>query len=157
MGELKTVKTFMTALQSGDMDLASSVMADSFTMTGMTPKTLNKGQFLAMQSELLAAMPDFSYNLNGEHREEDVIVGTITPTGSHTDDLALPLFGVQSIPASGIAVTLPQTGVTYSFENDLIAKMEVENISGGGLAGLLQQVGAELPVPPRLGNIGDML
>jgi hypothetical protein len=34
--------------------------------------------------------------------------------------------------------------------------MNVESMPGGGLTGLLQQVGSELPVPPRLREIKQL-
>ena len=149
MGEVETVQTFMSALQAGDMELAARVMADDFTLTGMAPKDLNKGQFLALQSELKAAMPNFTYNFQDAYVEGNKVHATISMTGLQRHDLSLPMFGLPRISGSGIEVVLPQTEVTYAVADEQVVSMQMEAIAGGGLAGLLQQVGSDIP---RLGE-----
>jgi hypothetical protein len=152
----QTVKTFMTALQSGDMELAANLMADDFILGGLTPTPLTKSEFLALQSDLLTAMPDFSFNLSGVHRVEDEVHAFIRITGTHTGDLALPTYGLRNVAATGLAVALPQVGAAFQFERDRIVGMRVESVTGGGLTGLLQQIGAELPLQPRISNITNL-
>jgi SnoaL-like domain len=144
MNVVEIVDTFMSALQAGDLELAARVMADDFTLTGLAPKDLNKGQFLALQSELKAAMPDFTYNLQDAHFEGDTVHATISMTGLQRHDLSLPMFGLPHIPASGIEMILPQTDVTYSVAHEQVVSMQMEIIPGGGLSGLLQQVGSDI-------------
>jgi hypothetical protein len=62
---------------------------------------------------------------------------------------------VPLIRATGIAIDLPQVHTEYLVTDGKIAEMRFESVPGGGLAGLLQQIGAELPVLPRLGT-GDI-
>ncbi|GAC1389860.1 MAG: hypothetical protein NVSMB38_05450 [Ktedonobacteraceae bacterium] len=54
------------------------------------------------------------------------------------------------------AVTLAQTKTTYhvSSENK-VTHMVMQPVVGGGLEGLLQQVGAELPLAPRCVNFRE--
>lgn len=152
MDAIDTVKTFMTALQAGDLELAAHYMPDDFSMSGWTAQPVGKGEFLAMQSELLAAMPDLSYHLQDLQEERDSVTGLMSLSGTHTQDLALPTFGVPLIPATGIEVELPQVHVEYTLDNAKVKAMQVEAVRGGGLTGLLQQIGTELLVLPRLGD-----
>src|SRR5438067_4931981 len=64
MSSTEIVQTFITALQSGDFELAAKCMADDFVLSGWAPQPLDKGVFLAMQSELHNAMPDYSFHLS---------------------------------------------------------------------------------------------
>lgn len=145
MSIVTTVKTLITALQSGDMELAASSMSDDFLMSGLTPRILNKSEFLALQSELLAAMPDFSYNLDQLQPAENEVAALIRITGTHTGNLSLPLFGLPLIPSTGLAIALPQVPCSFQIEAAKVVGVRVEQVAGGGLSGLLQQVGAELP------------
>jgi len=148
--------TFITALQSGDIELAANGMADDFMMSGFAPNPLDKNDFLVMQSNLLAAMPDFSYNLSdAQDAENDSVKALLQITGTQSNNLDLSSLGIQPVQATGLAVTLPQVRATYHVQNGLISSVQVESLPGSGLAGLLQQVGAELPLAPRGVNIAD--
>ena len=156
MSNIETVMTFVTALQSGDIELAANSMADGFTMSGFAPNPLDKNEFLVMQSKLLAAMPDFSYNLSDARDvENDSVQALIQIMGTQLNGLDLSPLGIQPVQATGLAVTLPQVHATYRVDNGLITAIQVESLPGSGIAGLLQQVGAELPIAPRGVNIAD--
>ena len=84
MNAIDTVKTCITALQSGDIELAAGILSDDFLLTGLAPNPLRKNELLALQGELLTAMPDFSYNLAGIHQEERDVIALTQITGTHT-------------------------------------------------------------------------
>ena len=151
MSAIDSVNTFMTALQSGDIELAADTMSDDFVMSGFAPKDLNKNQFLSTYSNLLAALSGLSFNMSDELSEEDGTVQTeIEITGTHLNQLELPVLGIGPIQPTGLDVTLAQTKTTYHVNSDnKVTRMEMQPVVGGGLEGLLQQVGAELPLEPR--------
>ncbi len=157
MSAIDTVNTYMTALQSGDIELGADTMSDDFVMSGFAPKELNKNQFLATYSNLLASMPDLSFNMADELTEADNTVQVeIEITGTHLNQLALPVLGIQPIEPTGLAVTLAQTKTIYHVNSEnKVTRMEMQPVVGGGLEGLLQQVGAELPLAPRGVNFRD--
>lgn len=155
MNAKETVETVISALQAEDFELAANTLSDDFTFRGLGPKILNKPDFLATQSALVAAMPDFSYNLSDIHEEHGRVVATTTITGTHTHTLSLPLFHIRPIPATGLSVVLPAQQLVSEVENDNVVSMQLEPVPGGGLEGLLQQIGEELPVQPRLGDFSE--
>ena len=152
MSPLDIVKTFITALQSGDFEEAASCMADDFVERGWTPQPLDGQGFLALMSSLREAMPDFSFNLSDAHEQDGGVEALIAIAGNHTRDLALPEFGLPLIPYAGVSMYLPQTHSVYRVKDNKVAEMRVETIPGGGLTGLLQQIDTDLPILPRLGN-----
>ena len=151
MNAIDAVNTFITALQSGDIELAANTMSDDFVMSGFAPKQLDKNQFLSTYSNLLSSMPDLSFNMTDEPSEENGVVQTeIEITGTQLNQLALPVLGIQPIEPTGLAVTLAQTKTAYHVNNDnKVTRMEMQAVAGGGLEGLLQQVGSEIPLAPR--------
>lgn len=152
MSPVEKIKTFITALQSGDLDVAADHMSDNFQMTGWTTQPIGKNEFLALQSELNNAMPDFSYNLSEEHQSNDAVSALIHISGTHTNDLSLPTFGIPLIPYTATAIRLPQVQAEFLLKDHRVREMRLESVAGGGLNGLLQQLGTELPVLPRLGD-----
>ncbi|GCE11243.1 ester cyclase [Tengunoibacter tsumagoiensis] len=149
MRAIETVKTLMVSLQSGDLELAAKHLSDTFTLSGFAPRPLNRGEALALQSELLRAMPDFAYNIREIRADGEGVGAFVGITGTHTGELSLPMFGLPTIRATDIVVTLPQTSVSYRVHDEQVVEMVVDAIAGGGISGLLQQIGSELP---RIGH-----
>lgn len=149
MSARQTVETFITALQSGDLELAARTMSNDFVISGLTTSPLKREEFLYVQSELVAAMSDFSYSLDNLHANGDHVWSTIAITGTHTNDLSLPRYGLPLVRATGIAVFLPLSNVEYRVVADKVTEMHIEALPGGGLNGLIQQIGAELPLLPK--------
>jgi hypothetical protein len=147
--KVETVMTFMTALQSGDLELAARVSSIDLVVSGLLTRPLGQSEFLALQGELLTAMPDFSYNLTDVKRSGEDVQALISISGTQTNDLSLPMVGLQPIQATGLTIDLPQTRVIYQVEEGHVLAMEIERVVGGGLSGLLQQIGAELPLLER--------
>ena len=147
--KIETVRTFMTALQSGDIELAARVASTDFIVSGLLPRPLSGSEFFALQAELLTAMPDFSYNLSDLQHSGGDIQAFISINGTQTGELSLPMLGLQTLPATGLAIDLPQARIVYQVEEEQIQAMEIEQVVGGGLSGLLQQIGAELPLMAR--------
>lgn len=152
MSPVEVVKTFITALQAGEMEEAARYMTDDFVERGWTPQSLDRPGFLAMMSALRNALPDFSYHMSQANAQGERVEALLSVAGTHTRDLALPEFGLPLIPYSGVAIRLPQTRATFRVQGDAVAEMIVEALPGGGLNGLLQQIDTELPILPRLGN-----
>jgi hypothetical protein len=150
MNKIAIVRTFITALQSGDAEVAANCIADQFTFAGWLHDPLSKGQFLEVQSRLLDAMPDFTYNLSGEQEVGSIVEAWTQIMGTQSHDLLLPTLDVPFIQATGNAISLPQTRTTFTFDQERITQMMVETILGGGLAGILQQLGRELPLKTRI-------
>ncbi len=150
MEATELVMTCITALQSGDIDMAARCLADDFVLRGWTEQALDKNQFLAMQSHLLVAMPDFSYNLSNVQAEGRGAEALIQISGTNLGELDLSMLDIAPLQATGLMVGLPQVAVRFAVGDNTLQEMVMERMAGGGLAGLLQQIGGELPVAPRL-------
>ena len=152
MSPVQVVKTFITALQAGEMEEATRVMTDDFVEQGWTPQPLDRRAFLAMMSALRNGLPDFSFHLSKPRERGEEVEALIAVAGTNTRDLALPEFGLPLIPYAGVAIQLPQEQATFRVKEGAVAEMRVEALPGGGLDGLLQQIDTELPILPSLGD-----
>jgi SnoaL-like domain len=156
MDPKEVVKAFVTALQSGDLDMAAQYMTDDFKLVGWMPQPLDKGEFLALQAELDAGMPDFSYNLSDLHAHGNVVTGLIQVTGTHTRELSFPQLGIPTIRETGQEVVLPQVPVEFVLRDGKVAEMKMQAVPGGGMEGLLQQLDEKLSIPPRIEDINQL-
>ena len=146
MSKVDTVKAFSEALEARDFNRAASYLADDFVFAGPVPQPIGKQEFLAVQSAFEDAFQDWSFNSHDEVEQGDKVVAAVQITGTHTHDLVLPMPGMPTIPATGKRVSLPEEHLTFTFKGDKIASLTSDNVPGGGVPGVLAQIG--IPLPP---------
>ncbi len=145
MTKTETAKAFSAALESRDFDRAASYMTDDFVFSGPVPQPIGKQEFIAVQSAFEDAFQDWSFNSHDEVEQGDKVVAAVQITGTHTRDLVLPMPGMPPIPATNKRVSLPVEHITFTFRGDKIASLTSDNVPGGGVPGVLQQIGVPLP------------
>jgi predicted ester cyclase len=143
MSAIETVQAFSDALEAKDLERASSYLSEDFTLRGPTPQPVGKNEFIAIQGIFFHAFPDWSFNQGPLQEEGDKVIGTVRITGTHTAPLVLP--GMPPIPATGTSVSLPEEHLEFTFKGDKIASLASDDVPGGGVPGVLQQIGVQLP------------
>ncbi|HYL44643.1 MAG TPA: nuclear transport factor 2 family protein [Ktedonobacteraceae bacterium] len=152
MNALDTVRTFMLALEARDFAKASTYLAEDFIFSGWTPQPLDREQFITVMSGLKAGIPNLTYHFHTEHKGRDLLEldtqvrGAVQITGNQTDSFILPPLGLPPIPQMARAVSLPEEHWNYTVQKDQIAQISVERVAGGGIQGLLQQLGIDAPI-----------
>jgi len=146
------VTAFMEALEAKEFDKAATYLSDDFQFTGSTPRTLNKDQFIRVSSELAEGMPDISYHFHdlqeveeqqGEGNRERA---TIQISGTQVNSFELVPLSLPTIPETGLPVSLPEAHWEYLVRGDTITAIDVEQVPGGGISGMLQQLGINIPI-----------
>jgi predicted ester cyclase len=145
MTKTETVKAFSAALEAREFDKAASYLADDFVLNGPVPQPIGKQEFIAIQSAFESAFEDWSFNSHDEVEQGDKVVAAVQITGTHTRDLILPMPGMPTIPATDKKVSLPEEHLEFTFMGDKIASLTTDNVPGGGIPGVLQQIGVPLP------------
>jgi hypothetical protein len=146
MSATDTVKTFMAALEGNEFEEAASYLADDFLMTGWTPQPLNKAAFLDVMKGLKGGIPGLIFNLHNVSEQDNTVRGTIQVAGYQTDAINLPALSLPPIPQMGRSVSLPTEDVAFHVENNRILSMIVHHVAGGGIQGLLHQLGTDSPI-----------
>jgi predicted ester cyclase len=146
MNAVETVQAVLAAIEASDWERARSHLGGKFTFSGAVPEPIGPDAWLGVHRAIAAAMPDFSFNARGLHEEDGKVVGQVQLTGTHTRELALPLPGFTPISPTGKRVSLPAEGFTATLLDDRLVNYEVAPVVGGGLPGILAQLGATLPL-----------
>ena len=151
MSSVDIVNDFMVALESKDFDTAASYLSDDFVFSGWTPQPLDKDQFMTVMGELKAGIPNLSYHFHTVRDVRDLVQesnvkAAIQMTGTQTDSFILPPLGLPPIPQMARSVSLPEEHWDYTLQNGKIVKITVQRVPGGGIQGLLRQLGIELPI-----------
>lgn len=151
MNGAETVKDFMLALESQEYSKAAGYLADDFTYTGLVPRPLNKKQFITLIEELKYGMPNLSFNVHDIQQAEVIVQGqmiqaTIQMTGTQSNIMNLVPLSLPPIPETNRRVTLPEEHLTFLVENNQIQSIVVQPVAGGGVPGILAQLGIDAPI-----------
>ena|SRR5689334_25301691 len=141
----KLVRDTLAAMEAGDAAKAGSNMTDDFVFSGPVPQPIGKAEFLGLQGGLVKAIPDWKFNASNFKVQGNTVSGTVQITGTHTATLDTHIPGMPPIPATGKRIALPQEPFTFTLRNDKIALFEAAHVEGGGVMGLLAQIGAAPP------------
>lgn len=141
MDTLAVVQAFYAATEAGDMARIESYMTDDFTFSGPVPKPIGKTEYLALQGALLAAMPNWKLNAKNFKVQGNKVTVTVQVTGTHTATLSSIRPGMSPIPASGKKIALPEERVNITVRDNKLASLEVGQVPGGGVPGILAQIG----------------
>lgn len=145
MGAVETASRVWQLIEAKDTASAAELLTDDFTFSGPVPEPISGAEWLGMHDKLNAAFPDWKFNISDVHEHGDVVHITAQITGTHTGDLDLSPMGMPTVPATGNAVQLPQEELDVAVVGDKIASISGEPVHGGGVMGILEQLGVELP------------
>ena len=143
MSNLEVAKRFANLLESGDVKGLQALLADDFRAKGAT-RELTKQQALGYLQMFLTAFPDIRYGFTNFEEKGDVIQCTGQEIGTHLGVLELKPFGIPiSLPPTGKSFKLPKSIYTFRVVGDKVTFYGEEAVQGGGLAGILEQLGVE--------------
>lgn len=145
MNAIETVQAVVSAIETSDWQRARSLLADDFTLSGPVPEPIGPDAFVAIHRALAAAMPDFSFNASNFQDVNGTVTYQVQLTGTQTQELALPVPGIGPIPATGKRVSLPVEPNRATLRGGKVATAEASEVPGGGVPGLLAQLGVSLP------------
>lgn len=145
MSAMDVVKEGLAATEAGDFGKLEGMVADDFAMTGPVPMPVGKREFIGLMMAMLKAMPDWKFNATDFKENGDQVTVPLRITGTHTGELQLPMPGMPAIAATGTKVSLPAEPSTFTVKNGKLSKLEVASTPGGGVMGILSQLGVDMP------------
>jgi hypothetical protein len=145
MSNLETAKRAADLLESKDLEGLQALLADDFRAKGATLE-LTKHQILGYLQIFFTAFPDHRFSFTDFEEKEGLIYCTGQETGTHQGVLDLNPFGMPvALPPPGKSFILPKSVFTFRVAGDKVTYYSEEALKGGGLAGILEQLGVKLP------------
>jgi hypothetical protein len=143
MSNSEIVKALRVMFDTGDLQHWAEYFSDDFLWVGSFPKPLNKKNTLLLLSALKAGIPDLSLNFHFVAEVgENIVRGTIEPTGTHTAPIVLP--GVAPLPPTGKSFAATRQLIEYTVVNENITRFEISEAEGGELFTILGFLGLDL-------------
>ena len=144
MNDIDLVKSGMKSIEAGDFSHYRDLYADNMIFTGPVPKPMSRVEYIDLMRALLKAFPDFKFNATNFKQVRDHVTCNTHISGTHSGALELPTLGISAQPTKK-RFTSPEELLTLTVENGKITRIETNNVPGGGLMGVLSQIGVQIP------------
>jgi predicted ester cyclase len=112
---------------------------------GPVPQPVGKREFVGLMNALVAAIPDWKFNATDYKQNGNQVFVTFQITGTQTGELNLPMPGFPKLPPTGKRISLPREPTVVTIKDDKISRLEASVVPGGGVAGVLAQLGVPMP------------
>ena len=145
MNAIDMIKSGLAGMEMGQSEKLADILTDDMVFAGPVPEPVGKNEFIGLQTALVKALPDWKFNGSDFKQNGDKVTATFQITGTQTRELSLPMPGFPKVPASGKHVSLPKESITISLRDGKICRLEAAKVPGGGVAGVLAQLGIRMP------------
>lgn len=146
MSAIDIVRGFVTAIENNEKEETVSPLADDFVFSGWTPKPLAKADFVTTFAELKSGMPGLMFNLHNLEERGHTVTGSMQIAGYQSDSFSIPPLSLPPVPQMARSISLPTEDVSFELEGDKITRWIVHHVAGGGIVGLLHQLGFDAPI-----------
>jgi hypothetical protein len=145
MDKIEIVKSFYRACEKTEFDRIEGMLSEDFYFDRAVPTKVSRIQFIELVGYLISASPDTKFNDQDYKVSGGKVQCVVRISGTNTGTLNLPMLGILSVPATNKHVQLPKETNSFEFKGDKICHMEVEHVPGGGVEGMLTQMGIQIP------------
>ena len=145
MNAIDVVKAGLAASEAGQAGRFADMLSDDMVFAGPVPEPVGKREFVGLMTAMVAALPDWKFNAMDFKQNGDQVTVVFQITGTQTGELDLPLPGFPKLPATGRHVSLPKEPTTVTVKDGKIIRLELAVVPGGGVPGVLAQLGVRLP------------
>jgi predicted ester cyclase len=143
------VNQVLDSLERGDVQSNAHYYADNFTFSGPVPEPLNKSQFLDLMTKINQGVPDWSFNRGKLRVEGQTVIIPVQVTGTQTRTLPGLMPGMPDLPATNRSFRIPPETIRIKFQGERAVDIHVDPVPGGGIPGMLEQLGVAIPVTGR--------
>ena len=140
MGAKEVSERYSAAVDRGDLEAMAALVYDDFRLEGAGLDGIGKTEFIGAMKAQLDAFSDYSENPTDLTESGDLVRFVAHVSGTQRGALALP--GMDPIPPTGRQIKLPPEAGWVKVSDGRLLVYHVEAVSGGGIQGILSQLGA---------------
>jgi hypothetical protein len=149
MSSIDFVKSWQAAFESANVEYLRDHSTADFALTGVAPQPIPIEDLTELLPHLIRAIPDWKLNASNYKVVGDRVTCSVRISGIHSGVLELPMMNIHAYQPTGKRVRLPLEGNTYFLRDGKVARLEVEKVEGGGIPGILTQIGAMQTQPEK--------
>ena len=145
MNQREIVQALLDSVQRGDFEKAKSLLSNDYRFSGPVPEPINAEAWLAIHKNLKKACPDIDYHFHVDSVEGDVTKISAELKGTHNSVLDLSPLGLGVTPATNKSFAIPRERGQVTCKGDKVISWDMDRVEGGGLMGILNQLGIVVP------------
>jgi predicted ester cyclase len=143
MNKRETVQALVDSIQRGDFEVANSLLADDFQLSGFISEPIDKETWLGMSANLKTAFPDLDYHFKVIGAQGDMVRTTMQLSGTHRCSFDLTNLNMGVIAATDKTFTAKCEKTKVTIKQNKITAWAVEPTQGAGLMAILSQLDAK--------------
>ena len=148
MNPREIVQALLDSVQRGDFQKANFLVSNDCQFSGPVPELLKREAWMGMNKNLKRACPNLDYHFHVDR--VDGLNGHLVKIseelkGTQSCVLDLSPVGLGVAPATDKSFATPREHVKVTIKDGKVALWIVEPIEGGGLMGILTQLGLTMP------------
>jgi ketosteroid isomerase-like protein/predicted ester cyclase len=145
LGMIDRALVGLECFETGNSEREKYLLSENFQFIGPMPMPLTAKQYQDMAEAIHEGIPDWCFNVRDIRVDGNNVFLTVRITGTQTGTLRLPIPNFDPIKATSKKIALPDEVLQLTFKNNKIEKIYVKDVPGGGIEGLLNQLGYKLP------------
>jgi len=148
MNPRETVQALFDSVQRGDFQKARSLVSKDCQFSGPVPELIQREAWIAINKNLKTGCPNLDYHFHVDRidgLDGHVVKISAELKGTHSGDLDLSPVGLGVTPATNKSFAMPREHGAVTIKDCKVASWVVEPTEGGGLMGILVQLGIALP------------
>lgn len=139
----------LDAVEKGNVKSTSKHFTDDFRLSGAMPVAMDKDQYLDVMSKVTSAVPDWKFNRHDLRVEDQTVIIPVRVTGTQTHLLHSLQAGIPDLPPTNRSFRLPAETIRMTFRGERVSNIHLDPVPGGGIQGMLEQLGVPIPVTGR--------
>ncbi len=136
------VEKALRDVEKGAIDASS--YTEDMVFSGPVPKPMNRDEYVTLLKNIVKGCPDWNFHAHAFTVQGDTVKVTINITGTQTKTLPAIIPGMQPLLPTNRHFILPEEHLSLKVRGDKISECIADAVPGGGVMGLLSQLGVQL-------------
>jgi hypothetical protein len=138
----EVVKKALIDIEKGAIN--ASTYTEDMVFSGPVPQPMKRDAYVTLIKNLVGASPDWNFHARDFTERGDTVRVTVGITGTQTRTLPGLMPGMQALPPTNKRFTLPEEHLSIKVRGDKIYELVADTVPGGGVMGMLAQLGVQL-------------
>jgi hypothetical protein len=148
MNPREIVQALLDSVQRGDFQKAKFLVSNDCQFSGPVPELIKREAWMGINRNLKKACPNLDYHFHVDRvdgLDGNVVKISAELKGTHSGVLDLSPVGLGVTPATDKSFATPCEHGKVTIKDSKVASWTVDRIDGGGLMGILTQLGIAVP------------